>query len=134
MPELFPMNGVWAVLLTCATFQLGQYFRKKTGSALCNPILISAVMVIAFLVAFDIPNDVYQSSMKLTSWLMTPCTVCLGIPLYTQLKRMKGNLPAETSRNVSTDAARIAAVLRKLQANVNAAFDAAIADVLNGNL
>lgn len=47
---------------------------------------------------------------------------------------MKGNLPAETSRNVSTDAARIAAVLRKLQANVNAAFDAAIADVLNGNL
>ena len=94
MPEFFPMNGVWAVLLTCATFQLGQYFRKKTGSALCNPILISALIVIAFLVAFKIPNDVYQSSMKLTSWLMTPCTVCLGIPLYTQLQRMKRNLPA----------------------------------------
>ena len=94
MPELFPLNGVWALLLTCASFQLGQYFRKKTGSALCNPILISAIIVIAFLLAFDIPNDVYQSSMKLTSWLMTPCTVCLGIPLYTQLKRMKGNLPA----------------------------------------
>ena len=94
MPEFFPMNGIWAVLLTCATFQLGQYLRKKSGSALCNPILISAIIVIAFLVAFDIPNDTYQSSMKLTSWLMTPCTVCLGIPLYTQLKRMKGNLPA----------------------------------------
>ena len=94
MSELFPMNGIWAVMLTCATFQLGTYLRKKSGSALCNPILISAVIVIAFLVVFDIPNDTYQSSMKLTSWLMTPCTVCLGIPLYTQLKRMKGNLPA----------------------------------------
>ena len=94
MSEFIPMGGVWAVLLTCATFQLGQYLRKKTGSALCNPIMISALIVIAFLVAFKIPNDTYQSSMKLTSWLMTPCTVCLGIPLYTQLQRMKSNLPA----------------------------------------
>ena len=92
MSEFIPMGGVWAVLLTCATFQLGQYLRKKTGSALCNPIMISALIVIAFLVAFKIPNDTYQSSMKLTSW--TPCTVCLGIPLYTQLQRMKSNLTA----------------------------------------
>ena len=94
MSEFFPMNGVWAVLLTCATYQLGLWCRKKTGSALCNPILISAIIVIAFLVALNISNDTYQSSMKLTSWLMTPCTVCLGIPLYTQLKRMRGNLRA----------------------------------------
>ena len=94
MSEFIPMGGVWAVLLTCATFQLGQYLRKKTGSALCNPIMISALMVIAFLLLFRIPNDTYQSGMKLTSWLMTPCTVCLGIPLYTQLQRMKRNLPA----------------------------------------
>ena len=94
MPELFPMNGVWAVLLTCATFQLGQYFRKKTGSALCNPILISALIVIALLVAFKIPNDSYQSGMKLTSWLMTPCTVCLGISLYNKLSRLRGHLSA----------------------------------------
>lgn len=94
MSEFIPMGGVWAVLLTCASFQLGQYLRKKTGSALCNPIMISALIVIAVLVAFRVPNDRYQSSMKLTSWLMTPCTVCLGIPLYTQLQRMKSNLPA----------------------------------------
>jgi len=94
MSELIPMNGVWAVLLTCASYQLGLWCRKKTGSALCNPILISAVIVIVFLVAAGISNDTYQSSMKLTSWLMTPCTVCLGIPLYTQLKRMRSNLSA----------------------------------------
>lgn len=94
MSDFIPMNGVWAVLLTCATYQLGLWCRKKTGSALCNPIMISAIIVIALLVALDIPNDVYQSSMKLTSWLMTPCTVCLGISLYTQLQRMKNNLPA----------------------------------------
>lgn len=94
MFEYIPAGGLWALLLTCATFQLGQYLRSRTGSALCNPILVSALLVIAFLIAFKIPNDSYQSAMKLTSWLMTPCTVCLGIPLYTQLKRMKGNLGA----------------------------------------
>ena len=70
MSEFIPMGGVWAVLLTCASFQLGQYLRKKTGSALCNPIMISALIVIAVLVAFRVPNDSYQSSMKLTSWLI----------------------------------------------------------------
>ena len=94
MAEYIPMNGIWAVLLTCAAYQFGLFCKKKTGSALCNPILIAAIIVIIFLLSAGIPNDTYQSSMKLTSWLMTPCTVCLGIPLYTQLKRMKGNLTA----------------------------------------
>ena len=94
MTELIPMNGLWALLLTCAAFLLGQYLRQKTGSAFCNPILVSAALIIAVLLIFKIPNDNYQAGMKLTSWLLTPCTVCLGIPLYTQLKRMKGNLSA----------------------------------------
>lgn len=70
------------------------YLRKKTGSAICNPTLIAAVIIIGFLLLGGIPNQTYQESMKLSSWLLTPCTVCLGISFYTQLKRMKGKLMA----------------------------------------
>ena len=94
MAELIPMNGLWALLLTCAAFLFGQFLRNKTRSAFCNPILVAAAVIIAFLLVFKIPNENYQAGMKITSWLLTPCTVCLGIPLYTQLKRMKGNLTA----------------------------------------
>ena len=127
MSELIPMGGVWAVLLTCATFQLGQYLRNKTGSALCNPIMISALIVIALLVVFKIPNDTYQSGMKLTSWLMTPCTVCLGIPLYTQLQRMKRNLPAIMAGVVAGAVSSLAIIggiclVLKLDGNITAAL------------
>lgn len=91
---MLPLNGVWALLFTCGAFMFGQYLRKKTASAFCNPTLICALIVMAFLSISGIANKTYQDSMKLISWLMTPCTVCLGVPFYTQLKRMQGNLTA----------------------------------------
>ena len=52
MAELIPMNGVWAVLLTCAAYQFDLFCRKKTGTAICNPVLIAAIIVIIFLYLF----------------------------------------------------------------------------------
>ena len=94
MQDFLPLNGVWALVLTCGAYMFGQYLRKKSGSAICNPTLIAAIIIIGFLLLSGIPNQTYQESMKLSSWLLTPCTVCLGISFYTQLKRMKGKLMA----------------------------------------
>ena len=94
MQELLPLNGVWALVLTCGAYIFGLYLRKKSGSAICNPTLISAIIIIGFLLLSGIPNQTYQDGMKLSSWLLTPCTVCLGISFYTQLQRMKGKLMA----------------------------------------
>lgn len=92
--ELILSTGYWAFLLTLAAFQLGQYLRKKTGLAVCNPILVAIIIVIPFLLLTGISNDNYQAGMKQMSWLLTPCTVCLGIPLHTQLNRLKGKMSA----------------------------------------
>lgn len=94
MTELLTSVGIWAVVLTLGLYQLGLWLQKKTGLALCNPILIAAAAVIALLLGLDIPNEAYQQSMKQISWLLTPSTVCLAIPLYTQLSALKGNLKA----------------------------------------
>ena len=94
MTEVLTSIGIWAVVLTLGLYQLGLWLQKKTGVALCNPILIAAAAVILLLVGLDIPNAAYQEGMQAVSWLLTPSTVCLAIPLYTQLEALKGNLKA----------------------------------------
>jgi hypothetical protein len=44
------------------------------------------------LTGFDL--QVYQKGTAGISWLLTPATVCLAIPLYEQLKVLKKHLPA----------------------------------------
>lgn len=94
MTDLFTSIGIWALVLTLGLYQLGLWLQKKTGLALCNPILIAAAAVILLLLGLEIPNAVYQQGMQTISWLLTPCTVCLAVPLYTQLSALKGNLKA----------------------------------------
>ncbi len=94
MTEFFSGSGYWALLLTFGVYQLGLFLKKKTGWALCNPILICAAVIIPFLLLAGIPNDTYQAGMESISWLLTPCTVCLGISLHTQLVKLKGHLGA----------------------------------------
>lgn len=94
MIEFILQSGFWALLLTLGAYQLGLFLRKKTGLAICNPLLISAAVVIPVLLLTGLPNEGYQKGMDSISWLMTPCTVSLAIPLYTQMKLLKGKLPA----------------------------------------
>lgn len=86
--SLFPL------VLTIGTFMLGVWLQKKVKSPLCNPILVSVILVVGFMVATDFSVDVYQTGTKGLSWLLTPATVCLALPLYEQLKTLKKNLPA----------------------------------------
>lgn len=94
MSELLAQCSLWAVLLTVAAYQAGLLLKKKTGLAICNPILLGAVLIILFLLVGRVPNEDYQAGVRSISWLLTPCTVSLGIPLYTQLQKLRGSLPA----------------------------------------
>lgn len=93
MSELLA-SPYWALLLTAATYQLGLWLRKKTGWPLLHPILVAAALIIPFLLLTGLPLEAYQEGMSSVSWLLTPCTVCLGISLHTQLNRLKGQLGA----------------------------------------
>ena len=62
--------------------------------AVLNPLLISIILVIAFLVVFHVDYESYNMSAKYLSYLLTPATVCLAIPLYLQLDLLKKNIVA----------------------------------------
>jgi predicted murein hydrolase (TIGR00659 family) len=82
------------VVLTLTAFLLGQRLQQKLKSPLMNPILIAVILVLVFLGITGISVKTYQSGMSGLSWLLTPATVCLAVPMYEQFQLLKKNLPA----------------------------------------
>ena len=91
MSELIQSIGVWGVTLTLAAFALGTWINKKTGQAICNPLLLGSIFVIVFLSLVQIPVAEYKKSVQIISYLLLPATVSLAVPLYEQWQTMKKN-------------------------------------------
>ena len=94
MAEWLQNFSLFPLVLTLGSYQIGLWCQKKTRSALCNPLLIAALLSIGALLLTGMDPQVYATGTAGISWLLTPATVCLAVPLYEQLKVLKGRLPA----------------------------------------
>ena len=94
MNELFVNSTMIGVVISLLAYQIGTLLRSKTKSALCNPLLISIILVGGVLLLLDIDYESYQKSAKYLSYLLTPATVSLAIPLYEKLDLLKKHLGA----------------------------------------
>lgn len=94
MTEFLQSISLFPLMLTFGTYQVGVWCQKKTRSPLCNPLLIATILSVAVLLLTKFDLAVYQSSSAWITWLLTPATVSLAVPLYTQLKAFKGELKA----------------------------------------
>ena len=86
--------GILPLMVTLGAFQIGLALQKKLKSAIVNPTLISVVLVLGFIALSGMENSDYQAGMAKFSWLLTPCTVCLAIPMYQHFQTLRRNLPA----------------------------------------
>ena len=93
MAELLSI-GILPVVLTLFAYQLGVLCQKKFKLPIFNPILIGMIIVIVTLKVTGLGTGEYQQGVKLMSWLMTPATVCLAIPMYEQIQALRKNLKA----------------------------------------
>ena len=89
MAEFAASSAYFGVFVSLVAYMAGTSIKKKTGLAVMNPILLAVAMVIALLLLFDIPYEVYNQSAKMLSSLLTPATICLAVPLYEQLALLK---------------------------------------------
>jgi putative effector of murein hydrolase len=85
------------LVITIAAYQVGLLVSKKVKFPLCNPLLIAIVLVIGTLLLTGYSNTSYQAGMKTISWLLTPATICLAVPLYEQLPLLKKHWQAVAS-------------------------------------
>ncbi|MEY8390294.1 LrgB family protein [Lachnospiraceae bacterium] len=94
MSEFFETSVFFGVLFSILSYGIGVLLKKKWKLAVCNPLLIAVVLVILFLAVSDIDSSVYQEGAKPISFLLTPATVCLAVPLYEQMELLKKNYKA----------------------------------------
>lgn len=94
MKEIISNSVYFGVTISILSYILGVELKKKFRWGIFNPLLISIVLVISFLVIFQIDYEAYDRGAKYLSYLLTPATVCLAIPLYQQLEVLKQNLKA----------------------------------------
>lgn len=86
--------GILPVVLTLFAYQIGLQCQKKWKTPLFNPILIGMLLVILFLSLTGMERRSYQEGTKYLSWLMTPATISLAIPMYEQFQILRKNLKA----------------------------------------
>jgi len=111
MDKCFSSLTLLSLVLTFGAYQLALFCQKKTGSALCNPILLSGVTVIAVLLLTGTKPEAYLESTGIITWLLTPATVSLAVPMYRQLKQLKGHLTAIFAGIVSGVASGLGALI-----------------------
>lgn len=85
------------LFISLASYCIGLWLKKKTRSALANPLLIAIVLVIGFLPITGIDYEVYKRGSSLLTYLLTPATICLAVPLYEEFEQLKRNYKAVLS-------------------------------------
>ena len=82
-------NMLFGVVISLIAFELALIIRKKTGIVLLNPLLVSIIMVIVFLLLFNIDVEIYNVGGDFINMFLGPATVVLAVPLYNQLDNLK---------------------------------------------
>lgn len=94
MKEFLSESIIFGAILSLAAYEIGLLMKKKFKLAILNPLLIGTICVIGFLLIFRIDYEEYNEGAKYISYLLTPATVCLAVPLYEQLSLLKKNFMA----------------------------------------
>ena len=76
----------FGAVISVVGYLIGIFLRKKIS--VLNPLLVSIIFVIAVIKIFHIDYETYNSGAKYISYLLTPATVCLAIPLYRQISSL----------------------------------------------
>ncbi|MGI6062201.1 LrgB family protein [Blautia sp.] len=94
MENIVLNSATLGVVISLLAYEIGLAARKKWKLPILNPLLISILLVIGILVLFRVDYESYNASAQYLSYLLTPATVCLAIPLYIQLDVLKKNIVA----------------------------------------
>lgn len=84
----------FGLFISLLGYEIGVLMKRKWKIAIFNPLLVSISLIILLLKLCHISYGDYNSSAKYISYLLTPATVCLGVPLYEQMEILKKNAKA----------------------------------------
>lgn len=94
MKQIITGSAFFGVFISILGYEVGLLIKKKLKHPVFNPLFIAIIFVIGALVILGIDYDSYNEGAKYISYLLTPATVCLAVPLYEQLNLLKKNWKA----------------------------------------
>lgn len=94
MIEFMETSVFFGVIISLIAYGAGVLLQKKYKRPIWNPLLIAIIIVVAFLKLTGITYEIYEEGAKYISYLLTPATVCLAIPLYEQMSLLQKNYKA----------------------------------------
>ena len=94
MKEFLSSSSYFGIFLSIFAYLIAVAFKKKIKSGLYNPLLVAIVLTITIVLLCGMDYSTYNSSARYLSFLLTPATICLAVPLYEQLDKLKANYKA----------------------------------------
>lgn len=94
MNEVFESSVFFGVLISLGAYAIGMWLKRITGWALMNPLLVSIILVVCTLLLLDIDYSSYKRGADIISYMLTPATICLAVPLHQQVELLRKNYRA----------------------------------------
>ena len=94
MKDFLTNSVFFGAVISLVAYEIGILLKKKFKLAIFNPLLIAVICVMAVLMLFHIDYDTYNEGGQYISYLLTPATVSLAVPLYRQIELLKNNIKA----------------------------------------
>lgn len=88
MKDLISMP-LFSIMISLVAFEIGCIINRKTKLAVLNPLLISIALLIIFLKYFNVSVKEYNDGGQFITFLLSPATVVLAVPLYKKIKLLK---------------------------------------------
>ena len=94
MNEFFLSSTYFGIVLSLFCYWGSLKISAKVKSTLCNPLLVTAAMIIAILSILKVDYETFDKGASYLTYFLNPATVCLAVPLYRQFQVLKTNLKA----------------------------------------
>ncbi len=92
MNEIASNSIYFGFTLSLLAYYMGIIISRKIKITLCNPLLLSMIIIILVLKILHIDYETYDNGAKYITFLLTPSTICLAVPLYKQYRILKDNM------------------------------------------
>lgn len=94
MNEMILNSTFFGVAITLLAYEAGVTIRRKWKLAILNPLLLAIIFVMLVLAVTRLDYAYYEEGAKYLSYLLTPATISLAIPLHQQMQLLRKNKTA----------------------------------------
>lgn len=101
MREAVFSSPFFGITLSLAAYCIGVMICRRTSLAICNPLLISYLIIIPTLLLAGIPLECYENGGDLIDMFLSPATAVLALTVYRQRKLVRRHIIAIAAGTVA---------------------------------